>query len=79
MPRQASGRYDYEEVDSTAANKMMDHVREVVAATKPGSKIGNYEVNFADDFSYTDPIDGSVASNQGLRFVFKDGSRIIFR
>ena len=33
----------------------------------------------ADDFAYTDPIDGSVAKGQGLRFVFTDGSRIIFR
>lgn len=33
----------------------------------------------ADEFSYTDPVDGSVASKQGLRFVFTDGSRIIFR
>jgi phosphoglucomutase len=33
----------------------------------------------ADDFSYTDPIDGSVAKGQGLRFIFTDGSRIIFR
>jgi phosphoglucomutase len=32
-----------------------------------------------DDFAYTDPIDGSVAKGQGLRFIFTDGSRIIFR
>ena len=57
----------------------MDHIRDVIAETKPGSKIGDYTVDFADDFSYTDPIDGSVASKQGLRFVFTDGSRIIFR
>lgn len=72
-------RYDYEGCDSTAANKMMDHVREIIEQTKPGSKIGEYEVSMADDFYYKDPIDGSVASKQGLRFVFKDGSRIIFR
>ena len=33
----------------------------------------------ADDFSYTDPVDGSVSKNQGLRIVFADGSRIVFR
>ena len=33
----------------------------------------------ADDFSYTDPVDGSVSKNQGLRIVFEDGSRIVFR
>ena len=33
----------------------------------------------ADEFEYTDPVDGSVASKQGIRFLFEDGSRIIFR
>lgn len=37
------------------------------------------QIAVADDFSYTDPVDGSVASKQGLRFVFEDGSRFIFR
>lgn len=72
-------RYDYEACESDSANKMMDHVREVIAKSPKGSKIGEYTVETADEFSYTDPIDGSVASNQGLRFVFDDGSRIIFR
>eukprot|EP00803_Ostreobium_quekettii_P011706 evm.model.scf_2179.1 EVM.evm.TU.scf_2179.1 scf_2179:3923-6492(+) len=72
-------RYDYEQCDTAAANKVMDQVRSVIAASPPGSKIGDYEVDFADDFCYTDPVDGSVASKQGLRFVFKDGSRIVFR
>ena len=40
---------------------------------------GPYELSFADDFTYTDPVDGSVAAKQGIRFVFSDGSRIIFR
>ena len=72
-------RYDYEECDSGAANKMMDGVREAIKNSPKGTKIGEYEVELADEFSYTDPIDGSVASKQGLRFVFSDGSRIIFR
>eukprot|EP01026_Neomeris_dumetosa_P016747 TRINITY_DN1639_c0_g1_i6.p1 TRINITY_DN1639_c0_g1~~TRINITY_DN1639_c0_g1_i6.p1 ORF type:complete len:628 (+),score=86.37 TRINITY_DN1639_c0_g1_i6:115-1998(+) len=72
-------RYDYEAVDSDSANKVMDTVREVIGKTKKGSKIGPYVVQSADEFSYTDPVDGSVASKQGLRFVFQDGSRIIFR
>ncbi|KAL0359001.1 UNVERIFIED_CONTAM: Phosphoglucomutase, chloroplastic [Sesamum angustifolium] len=40
---------------------------------------GSYTLQFADDFNYTDPVDGSVVSKQGVRFVFTDGSRIIFR
>jgi len=72
-------RYDYEACASEDANKMMDHLREVIANSPKGTKFGDFELEFADDFSYTDPVDGSVASKQGLRFVFTDGSRIIFR
>ena len=66
-------------MDSDAAGKVMDQVGKVMADNKPGSKLGDYEVETADNFEYKDPIDGSVASKQGLRFVFTDGSRIIFR
>jgi phosphoglucomutase len=44
-----------------------------------GKQFGNYEVEYADDFSYTDPVDGSVSKNQGIRIGFTDGSRIIYR
>jgi hypothetical protein len=57
----------------------MDHVRSVIAASPAGTKFGAFTLAEADDFAYTDPIDGSVAKGQGLRFVFDDGSRIIFR
>ncbi|CAM6106449.1 unnamed protein product [Calypogeia fissa] len=72
-------RYDYEEVDSAAANKMVDHLRSIISKSKIGDKYGDYALDVADDFSYTDPVDGSVASKQGIRFIFTDGSRIIFR
>jgi len=72
-------RYDYENCSSDDANKMMDHVREVIAKSPAGTKFGQFTLKMADDFEYTDPIDGSVAKKQGLRFVFEDGSRIIFR
>lgn len=54
-------------------------VRAVIASVEKGSKLGEYTVDYADDFSYTDPVDGSVAKGQGLRIVFEDGSRIVFR
>lgn len=38
-----------------------------------------YTVSAADNFSYTDPIDGSKASKQGIRIMFSDGSRLVFR
>ncbi|KAG8095415.1 hypothetical protein GUJ93_ZPchr0012g18855 [Zizania palustris] len=72
-------RYDYEECESDSANKMMEHLRDLITKSKAGEKYGNYTLQFADDFSYTDPVDGSTVSKQGLRFVFSDGSRIIFR
>ncbi|XP_070027098.1 phosphoglucomutase, chloroplastic [Nicotiana sylvestris] len=72
-------RYDYEECESEGANKMIEYLRDLISKSKAGDKYGNYVLDFADDFTYTDPVDGSVASKQGVRFVFSDGSRIIFR
>jgi phosphoglucomutase len=72
-------RYDYEGVGSGEAEAMVAHLRAVVGAAEKGQAFGRYTLDFADDFTYTDPIDGSVAAQQGIRFVFQDGSRIIFR
>ncbi|KAL0341093.1 UNVERIFIED_CONTAM: Phosphoglucomutase, chloroplastic [Sesamum radiatum] len=72
-------RYDYEECESEGANKMIEYLRDLVSKSKTGDKYGSYTLQFADDFNYTDPVDGSVVSKQGVRFVFTDGSRIIFR
>ena len=66
-------------MDSGDAGKVMDHLRGIIAKSKPDSKLGSFTMKFADDFEYTDPVDGSKASKQGLRFVFDDGSRMIFR
>ena len=57
----------------------MSHVREVIQKSQPGDKFASFSLKLADDFEYTDPTDGSKASKQGLRFVFEDGSRMIFR
>ncbi len=71
-------RHDYEGVDSAKANELMEGVRSQFA-TLPGQKLGDYTVEYADDFSYTDPIDGSISEAQGLRIGFTDGSRMVFR
>jgi phosphoglucomutase len=71
-------RHDYEGVDSDRANTLVDNLRKNGAALV-GQKFGNYEVAFCDDFSYTDPIDGSVSSKQGIRIGFTDDSRIVLR
>ncbi len=71
-------RHDYEGVDLAAANGLMTHLRDALA-TLPGRRFGAYEIATADDFSYTDPVDHSVSTSQGVRLLFSDGSRIIFR
>ncbi|SJX60534.1 probable PGM2-phosphoglucomutase [Sporisorium reilianum f. sp. reilianum] len=73
-------RYDYEEVDADGANQLMAHLcQQFESPSFKGSKLGSFEVAESGDFSYTDPIDGSVSKNQGLYIKFVDGSRIIFR
>ena len=71
-------RYDYEAIPTEGANGLMQHLRGSFAALT-GKKLGKYTVQTCDDFSYTDPVDGSVSQNQGIRILFSDGSRIIFR
>jgi phosphoglucomutase len=71
-------RHDYEAVDSEPANQLMANLRSAVGSMK-GQRFGQYEVAYADDFSYTDPVDGSVSQKQGIRIGFTDGSRIVFR
>ena len=56
----------------------MANLRQRVVSLE-GASFGNFVVKLADDFSYTDPIDSSVSANQGVRVIFTDGSRIIFR
>ena len=76
--RNVYSRHDYEGVDSAAANGLMDHLRAQLA-TLPGQRIGDAHITSADDFAYTDPIDGSVSTAQGVRIGLADGSRIVFR
>ncbi len=71
-------RHDYEEVDKERATELMERLREMTG-TMAGKQFGNYTVKYADDFSYTDPVDQSVSQKQGLRIGFTDGSRIVFR
>jgi len=76
--RNVYSRHDHEALPTEVANGIMDQVRGA-CATLPGKTFGSYTVKACDDFSYTDPIDGSVSTGQGLRIIFEDGSRIVFR
>ena len=44
-----------------------------------GKRFGNFTIKSCDDFQYKDPVDSSISSNQGIRFIFSDGSRLVFR
>jgi phosphoglucomutase len=69
-------RYDYEGVDKAKAEEMMKMMGELSIV---GQEFGGMKIKINDVFEYNDPVDGSISKNQGVRFIFEDGSRIIFR
>ena len=71
-------RWDFEGMNKVKATEMMDKMRSDTESNT-GRTVGKYTIATADDFLYTDPVDGSVAKKQGIRFLMADGSRIIFR
>jgi len=76
--RNVYSRHDYEGLPSTAASGVIKHIQ---ASYKKltGAQFGRYIVKTCDDFGYTDPVDGSISLNQGVRILFTDDSRIVFR
>ena len=71
-------RHDYEGIDQAAALALMDHLGSILGDLV-GRKFGGTRVAIADDFTYTDPVDQSVSTAQGIRVLFDDGSRIVYR
>ncbi|MGI9504737.1 MAG: alpha-D-glucose phosphate-specific phosphoglucomutase [Geminicoccaceae bacterium] len=71
-------RHDYEAVDALVAEGIMSNLRGQLEVL-PGRRLASLTVERADDFSYTDPIDGSVTEHQGIRLFFTSGARAIFR
>jgi phosphoglucomutase len=71
-------RHDYEEVESDGANALIKRLRDSLPTLK-GKRFGALEVSGADDFAYHDPVDGSDSGQQGVRVMFADGSRIVYR
>ena len=76
--RNVYSRHDYEDLPLDAANGVIEHLRNNFTSLT-GKAFGRYTIKTCDDFSYTDPIDGSISTKQGLRILFEDGSRIVFR
>lgn len=71
-------RHDYEGVPVEAANSLMADLRAALPGLS-GQRFGARTLTLADDFAYTDPVDGSVSTQQGVRLIFDDGARVIFR
>ncbi len=76
--RNVYSRHDYEAIPGEAASGVMRHLKDQFG-TLPNQGFGKYTVKTCDDFSYTDPVDGSVSTGQGIRILFACGSRIVFR
>ncbi|OGV75552.1 MAG: alpha-D-glucose phosphate-specific phosphoglucomutase [Methylotenera sp. RIFCSPLOWO2_02_FULL_45_14] len=76
--RNVYSRHDYESIPTDAANGVIAHIKSQFTSL-PNQSFGSYTVKVCDDFSYHDSVDGSVSNNQGIRILFTDGSRIVFR
>lgn len=71
-------RHDYEGVPSEAAAKVFEKLKESLASLA-GQTFGALKVAMADEFSYTDPVTGETSAHQGIRILFENDARIIFR
>ena len=71
-------RHDFEAIATDKADAMMAALRASLADL-PGRVVEGMTIATADDFAYTDPVDGSVSAKQGVRIIFDDGSRIVMR
>lgn len=76
--RNVYSRHDYEGIPTDQANAVMAHLK-AQFATLVGQVFGRYKVAACDDFSYQDPVDGSISNGQGIRILFQCGSRVVFR
>jgi phosphoglucomutase len=71
-------RHDYEAVETAKAEAVMTRVRDALGRL-PGQTVAGLPVGEADEFTYTDPVDGSVSLGQGLRVAFEGGARFVLR
>ena len=71
-------RHDYEAVPTENANRLIDRLRASLPVLR-GRRFGAYTVREADDFSYADPVDGSVSAHQGIRVEFAETARVVYR
>ncbi|MGH6820203.1 MAG: alpha-D-glucose phosphate-specific phosphoglucomutase, partial [Methylocella sp.] len=67
-------RHDYEKLDSSAAQRLIKSLRDRMKKLP-----GTHGIAAMDDFAYDDPVDGTRTEEQGIRILFEDGSRIVYR
>jgi phosphoglucomutase len=71
-------RHDFEAIETARADAMMAALRAALPGLV-GQAVEGMVISGADDFAYTDPVDGSVSTKQGVRVIFADGSRFVLR
>ena len=71
-------RHDYEALPVEQAEAMLGDLRARLDTLK-GQQYEGLTVESSDEFSYCDPVDGSVSSGQGFRILFEGGSRVVLR
>jgi phosphoglucomutase len=71
-------RHDYEGIPSGVADALVADLRAGLPGL-PGQRFAGLAVASADDFAYHDPTDGSVSHQQGVRVLFDNGARAVFR
>lgn len=71
-------RHDYEAVSLEIAEAIMTDLRAQLPSLQ-GQVFASQTISKASDFSYTDPVDGSVSNHQGLQLIFASGSRVVLR
>ena len=76
--RNVYSRHDYEGVETAKAEKLFADLRRKLSLL-PGTEVAGLRITAADDFSYTDPVDGSHSDKQGVRILLEGGSRVVFR
>ena len=76
--RNVYSRHDYEGIETEKADRLMDALRARLPELA-GAVYADQRISAADDFSYTDPVDGSRSDRQGIRILLEGGSRVVFR
>ena len=71
-------RHDFEEIDSKLADDLIGALKEKLPSL-PGGTVQGLEIESAEDFSYVDPVDGSVSKHQGVKILLGGTSRIVYR